>query len=525
MKRNLMWAVERAATVRGMSTATVCAGRRRTWAEVLRRTRGLTAGLGALGLVSGDRVAVLMLNSDRHLETWFAIPGGAFVLTDLNHRLAPDELVFTVTDAGACVLIVDDAHIGLGCHIAAEVAAIEHLVYAGDGHTPDGMLAYEDLAATPPGPPLEIDEDELAAIFYTGGTSGLPKGAQLTHANLMANALQMCAAVHFTEDDVWLHAAPQFHLADGAGTYGITWQGGTHVFIPAFDPAATARAIQDERVTTTVLVPTMLTMMLATPGIEALDLSSLRLLLYGASPMPAEVQSRAAELLGCDFAQAYGMTELAPVATFLSPAAHRRGFGGEEPWASRLRSAGCPIAGVRLQVRLEDGVTEAKAGEVGEIYLSGANVMTGYWNRPEETAHALVDGGWYRSGDVAYADEDGYIFVVDRAKDMIISGGENVYSTEVENAIYRHPAVLEAAVIGIPHERWGETVHAEVVLRPDASLTSEELVAHCRTLIAGYKLPRSVVVRTEPLPKSGAGKILKRELRDPFWSGHERGVG
>ncbi len=211
--------------------------------------------------------------------------------------------------------------------------------------------------------------------------------------------------------------------------------------------------------------------------------------------------------------------------TWLDEDTHRRGAAGEEPHATRLRSAGVPVVGVRVEVRREDG-TRAPAGEPGEIYIQGPNIMIGYWNRDEETAHALVDG-WYRSGDVAYADEAGYLFVVDRAKDMIISGGENVYTSEVENAVYAHAAVAEAAVFGIPHADWGETVHVEVVPKPGATLTDEELVAECRKHIAGYKLPRSVNIRAadDPLPKSGAGKILKRDLREPYWEGHDRRVG
>ena len=241
--------------------------------------------------------------------------------------------------------------------------------------------------------------------------------------------------------------------------------------------------------------------------------------------MPAEIQRKAVPAFGCDFMQAYGMTEAAPVVTYLDEAAHERGLAGEQPWAARLRSAGSPVPGVRVEVRREDGGI-ADPGEPGEIWVQGANIMKGYWNRPLETTHALVDG-WYRSGDVAYTDEGGFLYIVDRAKDMIISGGENIYTTEVENAIYSHAAVLEAAVFGIPHDEWGETVHTEVVLKPGESAESDEIIEHCRALIAGFKVPRSVQIRSadEPLPKSGAGKILKRELREPFWEGRERRVG
>jgi long-chain acyl-CoA synthetase len=301
--------------------------------------------------------------------------------------------------------------------------------------------------------------------------------------------------------------------------------GGTHVFIPAFEPTKTIQAIESERITSSLMVPTMINMIIQSPDLADADLSSLRAVLYGASPMPSSVQKAAIEAFGPIFAQGYGMTEASPLVSFLSLEAHERGIAGEEPWASRLQSAGSAVLGVRVEVRREDGVTVCEPGEAGEIYIQGPNIMSGYWNRDEETAFALVDG-WYRSGDVAYADEGGYLFVVDRAKDMIISGGENIYTTEVENAVYSHPAVLEAAVFGIPHDEWGESVHVEVVTMPETTLSEEELVGHCREHIAGYKLPRSLNIRPadQPLPKSGAGKILKRDLREPYWAGRDRGV-
>ena len=238
--------------------------------------------------------------------------------------------------------------------------------------------------------------------------------------------------------------------------------------------------------------------------------------------MPAEVQRKAMAVLPCGFVQLYGMTEASPLLTVCSAEDHRRGAAGEPGFVERLKSAGSPVPGVETEVRRDDG-TICAPGEPGEIYARGPNIMLGYLKRPEETAKALVDG-WYRSGDVAYADEHGYLYVVDRAKDMIISGGENIYTTEVENALYAHPGVLEAAALGVPHEIWGEAVHAEVVPRSGVVVTAEELIVHCRTLIAAYKVPRSINVRDEALPKSGAGKILKRELRAPFWEGQDRSV-
>ncbi|MDA2945367.1 MAG: long-chain-fatty-acid--CoA ligase [Actinomycetota bacterium] len=524
----LHWALQRPVDQFGDATATVDigTGERRTWIETADRVNGVASGLLGLDLDDGDRIGVLMLNSARHFELWFAIPFAGMVMNDLNYRLAVEELAFICDDSQVRVLFVDDSFLDVGRQLLDRVESLATLVWTGPGDAaPDGCLAYESLAATARVELPDAQHDTLAAIFYTGGTTGLPKGAMLTHRNLTSNAIHGVAVLAMTHRDTYLHAGPQFHLADGSMTYALSWVGGTHVFVPAFEPTAVVRALADERCTLALLVPTMLNMVLASGALDGADLSALRLLMYGASPMPAEVQRRVASGFGCDMMQLYGMTEASPIATSLDAEHHRRGMDGEEPFASRLRSAGSAVPGVRCEIRREDG-SLADVGEPGEIYIQGPNIMAGYWNRPEETAHALVDG-WYRSGDVAWRDAGGYLYVVDRAKDMIISGGENVYTSEVENAVYLHPGVAEAAVYGIPHDKFGETVHAEVVPKPGATITEEELIAHCREHIAGYKLPRSVTVRNadDPLPKSGAGKILKRELRAPHWEGHDRQVG
>lgn len=526
----ISWVLERAAEQYGDGEATVDleTGERRTWSETHQRVRGVAAGLRDLGLAVGDRVGVLALNSARHLELWFAIPEAGLIMNDLNYRLAVEELAFIADDSNIQVLFVDDNFLAVAQEVLGRCDDMHTVVHMGPGTSPpEGTVAYDALASTTPRVLAGVPEggDDVAAIFYTGGTTGLPKGAMLTHRNLTSNATHIIGTLHLTDSDRYLHCGPQFHLADGAFAYGVTWVGGTHAFIPAFEPKATMAAIESERITTSLMVPTMINMVIQSPDLAAADLSSLRAVLYGASPMPSTVQKAAIDTFGPIFAQGYGMTEASPLVSYLSLEAHARGVAGEAPWDARLQSAGSPIFGVKVEVRREDGVTVCPPGEPGEIFIKGPNIMSGYWNRVEETARALVDG-WYRSGDVAYADEGGYLFVVDRAKDMIISGGENIYTTEVENAVYTHPAVLEAAVFGIPHEEWGETVHVEVVPKPDADVTSEGLVDHCRTLIAGYKLPRSVNIRPadDRLPKSGAGKILKRDLRDPFWVGHDRGV-
>jgi long-chain acyl-CoA synthetase len=402
------------------------------------------------------------------------------VIVSLNYRLAPEELRFIAQDAGLAMLITDQ-DVDLGCE----------------------RVEWEALLSGPPRPPRDLPEDTLAAISYTGGTTGLPKGVMLSHRNLLANAQHNLAATGHRSDQRWLHVCPMFHVAGIANLIACTWVGAEQVLLPRFDAAAVLETIERERITHTVLVPTMLAMLLNAPGAADADLSSLRHVQYAASPISAELQRRVLERLpDCDVAQFYGMTEAAPTVTHLSGEEHRRG-------GRPLASVGRPVPGVEVDVR------------DGELWIRGPNVMLGYWNRPEETAAALVDG-WYRSGDLVAEDEDGYLYVVDRAKDMIVSGGENVYSLEVEAALLRHPAVDEAAAFGVPDDRWGEAVHAVVV--PRAEVTEAALLEHCRGVIAGFKVPREIELRSEPLPKSGPGKVLKSRLREPFWAGRERRV-
>jgi long-chain acyl-CoA synthetase len=311
-----------------------------------------------------------------------------------------------------------------------------------------------------------------------------------------------------------------FHAGDAGSTFSLTMLGACHTFAPVFSPAQVLQTIQDEKVTHTFVVPTMVNALLNCPDIDAYDLSSLERIVYGASPMPVEVLKKGLKRFGQIFSQGYGMTETSPLLTGLQTQDHI--VDGTPEQVRRLASAGKEVLGVEVRVVNAEG-EDVEPGEVGEVIGRGPNIMLGYWRMPEATATAIVDG-WMHTGDLATVDEENYIFIIDRAKDMIISGGENIYSVEVENAIYTHPAVLEAAVVSIPHETWGEAVHAVVVLKPDRSLSAEELIDHVRAQIAGYKVPRSIDFSERALPKSGAGKILKRDLRDRYWAGKSRNV-
>ncbi|MGZ8735150.1 MAG: AMP-binding protein [Acidimicrobiia bacterium] len=378
-------------------------------------------------------------------------------------------------------------------------------------------MRYDELvesgeAVVPPEP----DETDPVILMYTGGTTGQPKGVVLEQRAEMLNLYHAGIAIGLDEDRVYLHQTPMFHAASMTGVLGIPASGGVSVFVPYFEPAAVLDAIERYRVNITLMVPIMVSMLLDSPGFRPERLATLESLVYGASPMP---QGLLAHLLTTfpevDLYQGYGMTEASAVLTLLTAKDHRRG-------GDALRSAGRPVYGVEISIRDEHD-RELPVGRSGEVCARAGNFMREYWNRPEETAAAFRDG-WYHSGDTGYVDEQGFLFVVDRVKDMIVTGGENVYSIEVENAISTHPAVAQVAVIGIPHDLWGEAVHAIVVLQPDANATAEEIIEHARETIAGYKLPKSVEFRAEPLPLSGALKPLKRELRKPYWEGRERSV-
>lgn len=515
------YGLRRAALLRGDKIGLMEGDRAWTWAECLERVRKLAGALQSLGVKNGDPVGVLMLNGFRYFELYFGVLWAGGVLVPLNTRLAPPELIFQLNDCRAKVLIIDDHFVQMLEAFRGKLDTVSQIVHAGDNAPPDGIKSYEDLlAASKPVEDAGRGGQDIMGIFYTGGTTGRSKGVLLSHDNIVINAMNTCVSVRYTEDDIYLHAAPMFHLADGGSTLAFTMLGAGHAFITAFEPEATLRAIERHKVTRVTLVPTMINMVINHPAVKNYDLSSLKAVLYGASPIPTALLKKAMETLECEFWQGYGMTELSPLTTVLPFADHLHPDGS--PKSARLKSAGMPIVTAEVRV-VDEHDRELPRNQVGELCVRGPMVMQGYLNLPDATAEALR-GGWMHTGDMAYMDDDGYVYLVDRSKDMIISGGENIYSVEVEAALYAHPAVLEAAVIGVPNEKWGEVVHAVVVLKPGQTASERELIEHCHTLIANYKCPKSISFEVEPLPKSGAGKILKRELRKPFWEGQERQV-
>jgi long-chain acyl-CoA synthetase len=493
---NVVHPLLRAERVAADREALVCGETRLTYAAFGSRIRRLHSVIESFSVGKGERIAVLSFNSIPFVELYCAISASGRVQVPLNFRWAEPELAYALRDSGARVLFTDRDPGGLA-------VLVERVVRIDLGE-------YEALLETADETPFDenaIDENDLAGLFYTGGTTGASKGVMLTHRNLLANGynLQMSVPVH--GHDTYLVMAPLFHAAGSAALLQTIGVGARMVIVPTFDPGAVLDLIEREKVTTTLGVPTMVAATVEEQSQRPRDVSTLHTYAHGGSSIALEVVRRGAAVFpSTDFVHLYGATETSPLITAMPNEQSQLG-------TPREKASGQAVVGVEVMIRSADGAP-LPDGEIGEVTVRGSNIMRGYWNKPEHTAAALRDG-WYWTGDVGRLDSEGYLFLLDRSKDMIISGGENIYCTEVEDALYTHPAVLEAAVFGVPNDKWGEAVHAVVVLRTNA--TEAELIAHCRSLIGGYKVPRSISFQTDPLPKSGPGKVLKRELRAPFW--------
>jgi acyl-CoA synthetase (AMP-forming)/AMP-acid ligase II len=512
--RQLIPSVERNAG----RTAVIDGGYRATYEEHLQRVCRLTNALSSeLGVARDDRFAVLALNSHAFVELYHACFLGGGVLNGLNIRLAPKELEFILQDSGSKVVLTDAFFAGLIEQIRPNLSELDKVILIGEGDVAHD-IRYEDLlSAGSTDIPPETEESDPALLNYTGGTTGLPKGVLLDQRALILHHYRSIMSLPFLNPgQIFLIQAPMFHAISLIALLSGPPVGVTCVTIPAFEPKSVMDAVETNQVTATVMAPTMVHMLLSHPEFQAERLVTLRTIGYGASPMPEAVLSRLmAALPDIDLYQGYGMTEAGALTTLLTPDDHRSG-------GDRLHSAGRPVPGVTLTIQDPAG-NVLPPGEVGEVCMTSGSYLREYWKRPKETAD-VFRGGWYHTGDAGYVDEEGYMVLVDRVKDMIVSGGENIYSTEVENAIAKHPAVAQVAVIGIPSEQWGEAVQAIVVLAEGATATEDEIIRHCREWIAGYKVPKSVSFREDPLPLSGAMKVLKRELRQHFWEGRDRAI-
>jgi acyl-CoA synthetase (AMP-forming)/AMP-acid ligase II len=473
-----------------------------SYGDLGRRVAASAAWLAARGLRPGQRLALLADNGPAYLEVTFAAAWAGLILVPLNTRLLDRDLAFVLADSGAAALLAGPEH-GELARRAAALASVPLLDFA------QALAGLPGAAPAPARPP----RDEPCQLYYTSGTTGRPKGVMLSHRNVTSHAQVAIAELALGPGDVWAHVAPMFHLADAWATIALTWVGARHVFLPRFEPALALDLFEREGVTLSNLVPTMLNLMVAHPSAAGRRFPALRRILSGGAPIAPKVVERIVALFGCEYVQTYGMTETSPYLTMSLLSADQRSLPAEE----RLRLAartGRAVLGVELEVVDREGRSVPRDDRaVGEIRVRGETVTQGYWQRPEATREALREG-WLYTGDLATWDARGSVRIVDRSKDMILSGGENVYSTEVEAALYEHPAVLEAAAYGAPDEIWGERVCAAIVLRPGASASANELTEFCRTRLAGYKIPRAWRF-LDALPRTGSGKIAKRLLRDP----------
>jgi fatty-acyl-CoA synthase len=518
---NIPFILKKALSLYADKEAVVNGDKRFTYEAFAERVYRLSHFLRSEGIGQHDCVAILHQNSHEFLEAYFATALLGAVLNPLNFRLSPKELAFILKDSGASVLIASERFAQSVDSLMDKERTVSQVVWTGSGRISSSFNAvhYEEVLegaqAEPPSEP-GISDNDLAHLYYTSGTTGRPKGVMLSHKNVCAHALATIAELKLDDRDTWIHVAPLFHLADAWATFAVTWVGGRHVTVGDFDPPLILSTMAGEGVTITNMIPTTLNELVNTQGVESYDFSSLRVVLSGGAPIAPEVTRRIMQTFKCDYIQTYGMTETSPYLTLSILKDYLTRLPAEEQFVFKAKT-GRPFMGVLLRVIREDG-TEVRPDnkEVGEIVVKGDSVTKGYWNQPEETEKAIKDG-WLFTGDMAVVDAEGYVNIVDRKKDMIITGGENIYSVEVENVLYAHPCVFEAAVIGVPDPKWGEAVKAVVALRPGQTVTEEEIIQYCKDNIAHFKAPKSVDFVSE-LPKTGSGKIFKKGLREKYTS-------
>jgi acyl-CoA synthetase (AMP-forming)/AMP-acid ligase II len=493
-------------------------GRSTTFAQWDEASNRCANALIAAGLKPGDRVGVLAKNTDDFFTLWLGCVKARVCLAPVNFRLAPPEVAFILTDADARLIVVGADFEGVIDMIAGDLPDLKGLVRFEPGHA--RWPGFRDWIAAHPAtdPSLPSDPNDDVIQLYTSGTTGMPKGVQLSEANYAALFKSAIGAgwARYEVGKTNMVLMPLFHVAGvNCGILGML-QGVRSLLLREVNPVEIIAALPGHQVAYAFLAPTIINMLLHTPGVEAADYSKLERIFYGASPIAEETLRQAQARFGCSFTQLYGLTETIGGATYLPPEDHA-------PERDKLRSCGKPWPGYEVRVMTPEG-TAGGPGEVGEIQIRGGGVMKGYWNRPEATHDAIDGEGWFRSGDAGYFDDEGYLYIYDRVKDMIVSGGENVYPAEVENALFSHPAVADAAVIGVPDDKWGEAVKAIIVLKPGETADPASIIAHCRERIAAYKAPKSVDF-IDTLPRNPSGKVLRRELREPYWAGKDRMVG
>jgi acyl-CoA synthetase (AMP-forming)/AMP-acid ligase II len=504
--------LDRNAYLHGAEPHLKFAGTTSTFAEFRGRALKLADGLHRLGVKVQDRIAVLAMNCREYFEVYGMAESSAYIIAPVNFRLAAPEMRFVIGDAQPRVLIFEQQYTDTVDAIRATLPAVEHFICIGD-QPPSWAQNYEQLVASgqPTGSPHRPESQHILSILYTSGTTGRPKGAMITHQVMLALSAAWSVELAADLGDRVLVSMPMFHIGARSQSAALTYVGGTVVMLRAFDAATVVKTIQAERITQLHLAPTLVQAVLDLPDLDRYDMTSLKTINYAAAPMPLTVLKRALQRFGPIMINGFGQTEGG--GTSLRKAYHRP--DGDLKDLKRLTSVGQPLRDTSARI-LDEQDREVSVGSIGEICLRSPQNMVGYWNNSAATIETLRNG-WLHTGDVGYADEDGFIYLVDRKKDMIVSGGENVYSREVEEALMSHPAVADVAVIGVPDSRWGEAVKAVVVLRHGLSIEGIELITHCRQFIAGYKCPKSVDVVAE-LPRLPSGKINKVNLRSRYSS-------
>ena len=527
--------LDRAARLWPRREAVVCGDVRMPYSLFAERARSLAAALRGAGLDVGDRVAIVHPNGHVFLETYFAAAYAGLILVPVNTRLSPSEVAAILGDSGARLVLAHEDHRALvEASLAGGLAALPRVIWSSDSEGEGGVAPlpdrqpghlYEAFVHSGRGAPRPVrssGDDEVAHLYYTSGTTGRPKGVMLTHRNVVTHALGAVAELQLTDADVWAHVAPLFHLADAWATFAITMVGGKHVALPSFVTDRVLEAFEREEVTLTNLIPTMLGQLVDDPSAQGRVYASLRLILSGGAPIAPELVRRIMATFRCEYVQTYGMTETSPYLTVSVLKDHLRQLPDDDRFRYQSRT-GREFLTVELRV-VDEYWRDVAADdvEVGEIVVRGDSVTPGYWNRPEETAAAFLDG-WLLTGDLATIDGEGYVNIVDRKKDVIVTGGENVYSTEVEYALAEHPAVREVAVLGVPDDRWGEAVVAVVALREGHEVDEAALIDFCKDRLTLFKVPKSVDF-VEELPRTGSGKITKTPLRERYWRDHDKRV-
>ena len=500
------------AETRADHAALLFGGRVTSYGDLVLHANRVANGLSSFNLEPQCRIALLTANNDYFFEIWLGAALGNFVLTPINARLAPPEVAYIINDSQAEVLIVDAPFHALVEETAGELSTIRHIISL-DTHADWPNYAEWRDEQSSANLRSAADPGDTMVQMYTSGTTGFPKGVELNHSSVIACARSMMGLAAWDPGEIALVTAPLFHTAGSAWAHCALQSGGTVVLLRETNPASVLNAFEENKVTQVLLVPAVIQMAMQSPECKTKDFSCLKRLLYGASPITIPVLRQALETFSCEMEQGYGLTETVGPVAMLRPDDHLNN--------EKLQSCGKAVPGTEIRVVDKNG-NDCATGDVGEIVVAGVQVMNGYWNRPDDTAAAIKDG-WFHTGDAGYFDADGYLYIHDRLKDMIVSGAENVYPAEVERALESFAGIAEVAVIGVPDEQWGEAVKAVVVPQPGAKISENEIIEFARTQIARFKCPKSVDM-VDAIPRNPSGKVLKKILRAPYWEGHDRRV-